>query len=135
MEISALNYFTTTGKADAKRRHLKAASHVMLAFVAMAVIVVLPACRQTLKDRSPMQGRHLPAPTFVPNAEGYAAGMTLGEGTVTANGQSNYVIPVITLVGRGKIQPDLALRYESSTPNGIIGVGWSLRGLSTISRC
>jgi RHS repeat-associated protein len=144
MEFSMLKFFTDKAKAGTKRRHLEVANKAILAFVIMTVLV-MPACQcngpvpphETEEPAPPIDKvcESLSPPTFVPNAQGHAAGMTLGEGTVTANGQSNYVIPIESLVGRGKVQPDLALRYESDTPNGILGVGWTLGGLSTIIRC
>ncbi|HKE43365.1 MAG TPA: FG-GAP-like repeat-containing protein, partial [Steroidobacteraceae bacterium] len=37
--------------------------------------------------------------------------------------------------GTHGLTPSLALRYSSGTGNGIFGVGWSITGLSAISRC
>jgi hypothetical protein len=39
------------------------------------------------------------------------------------------------LEGCGDVRPKLALSYNSRSGNGLLGVGWSLRGLSTIAPC
>lgn len=46
-----------------------------------------------------------------------------------------YVIPIEVPPGRAGIEPELSLRYASSTANGALGIGWSLDGFSTITRC
>jgi len=50
-------------------------------------------------------------------------------------GSASYSVPIDVPPGRHGIEPNLALRYTSSTSNGALGVGWSLDGLSTISLC
>jgi RHS repeat-associated protein len=37
--------------------------------------------------------------------------------------------------GRGGLQPELAIAYGSERGNGLLGIGWSLEGLSSITRC
>jgi hypothetical protein len=46
-----------------------------------------------------------------------------------------YAIPIEVPPGRAGIEPALSLRYTSSTANGALGIGWSLDGFSTITRC
>ena len=58
-----------------------------------------------------------------------------GSGEVSAQGAYTYTIPLEVPAGRVGMQPALALTYSSGAGNGILGVGWSLSGLSTISRC
>jgi RHS repeat-associated protein len=62
-------------------------------------------------------------------------GATPGEFGVSERGSSTYAIPVSVPPGRAGIEPELAIRYASSTSNGALGVGWSVDGLSTITRC
>jgi hypothetical protein len=64
-----------------------------------------------------------------------AAGRTPGEFGVAQSGASTYRIPVWTPPGVGDVELELALQYNSRASNGLLGVGWSLAGLSTITRC
>ena len=54
---------------------------------------------------------------------------------VTDRGTASYSIPIEVPPGRMGIQPTLSLNYSSSKANGMLGIGWSLGGLSTITRC
>lgn len=53
---------------------------------------------------------------------------------VDASGQAIYRIPIEVPPGIAALQPQLALSYSHRLPNGILGVGWSLSGLSAITR-
>src|SRR6185369_1780015 len=53
---------------------------------------------------------------------------------VDANGQATYRISVEVPPGIGGAQPELAIVYGHRQPNGVMGVGWGLAGLSTITR-
>jgi RHS repeat-associated protein len=66
---------------------------------------------------------------------GVAVGRTAGSFAVSSTGAAAYSIPLWTPPGITGLQPSLTLTYNSSTGNGLLGVGWSLSGLSTISRC
>jgi len=57
-------------------------------------------------------------------------------GSSAANGQQAFAprIPIKLPQGTRGMQPDLALAYVPNTGNGPLGMGWSLTGLSVISR-
>jgi RHS repeat-associated protein len=64
-----------------------------------------------------------------------AAGWNEGEFAVSHDGSATYTLPLWTPEGRGGLKPDLALTYSSNSENGLLGVGWSLQGLSNITQC
>lgn len=64
-----------------------------------------------------------------------AAGRTGGAFAVGPDGAAAYTIPIWTPPGPNGVQPGLALTYNSRAGNGMLGVGWSLAGISSIERC
>jgi RHS repeat-associated protein len=58
-----------------------------------------------------------------------------GSGDVTSAGAFTYSIPLEVPAGRNGMEPSLSLSYSSGTRNGLLGAGWSLSGLSRITRC
>jgi RHS repeat-associated protein len=64
-----------------------------------------------------------------------AAGRTPAEFGVSHSGAATYRIPLWTPPGVGEVDLDLALVYASRSGSGSVGVGWSIAGLSTITRC
>ena len=63
------------------------------------------------------------------------AGVTSGALSVDSYGSANYTIPIDVPPGVAGMEPSLSLVYSSRADNGIMGVGWSLGGLSIIHRC
>jgi RHS repeat-associated protein len=67
---------------------------------------------------------------------GQTIGGTGGELDVGHTGAASYRIPLDLPAGRMGIEPSLSLVYSSNNnSNGLMGVGWSLSGLSSIHRC
>ncbi|MEZ8822886.1 RHS repeat-associated core domain-containing protein [Vibrio amylolyticus] len=53
----------------------------------------------------------------------------------TSGGQAAYSLPLSVSPGRSGHQPSLSLEYRSDSPNGLLGMGWSIGGTSSITRC
>jgi len=51
------------------------------------------------------------------------------------NGVYTYSIPLRVPEGPGGLNPSLSLEYSSNSENGLLGVGWTIGGLSSITRC
>ncbi|WP_369276479.1 RHS repeat-associated core domain-containing protein [Streptomyces sp. R11] len=62
-------------------------------------------------------------------------GGLVGAASVSATGTAGYEIPLRVVPGRGGLQPNLSLSYSSQAGNGQLGMGFTLTGLSQISRC
>ena len=64
-----------------------------------------------------------------------AIGRTEGASDVSVTGEATYSIPVFAPDGVKKLTPALALTYGHRQDEGLAGVGWSISGLSEITRC
>lgn len=65
-----------------------------------------------------------------------AQGMAVsGKFAMQPTGAATYSIPIIVPPGTSGMTPSLSLSYNSQGRNGLVGVGWSLEGLPSISRC
>jgi RHS repeat-associated protein len=68
--------------------------------------------------------------------EGPVAGALPLTSAVTPTGAYTMELPLDVPPGRAGMAPELALTYSSAnTSNGPLGIGWKLRGTSTIVRC
>lgn len=70
----------------------------------------------------------------VKDTEEIAFGITDDSYNVTSLGAYNHIIPIQVTPGVNGLQPNLALVYDSNSGAGDLGIGWSLSGLSRISR-
>ncbi len=71
----------------------------------------------------------------VATAPATGVGATAGSADVSASGTGRYTIPLQLSPGTAGLTPQLALQYQHSGSNGLLGVGWGLSGLSIITRC
>ena len=70
-----------------------------------------------------------------PNLSGGLAGTIPGQAGVSSRGASQYSFSIPVPPGTAGMAPSLGMSYDSENPLDISGVGWSLNGLSTITRC
>lgn len=68
-------------------------------------------------------------------AQTLVPGHTPGEFSVSPSGAATYSIPIQVPPGVAGLVPSLSLNYSSQGGNGIAGLGWSLEGESSITRC
>ncbi len=62
------------------------------------------------------------------------AGSTAGSLSVSLTGAANYAIPIMVPPGIKDVVPSIGITYSSQGSDGLVGWGWNLTGLSTISR-
>jgi hypothetical protein len=67
-------------------------------------------------------------------AQTTVAGAVAGQFSVTSGGSANYRLPIQVPSGTAGVEPRLELVYGGGG-NSMLGLGWSLNGLSSITRC
>ena len=66
--------------------------------------------------------------------DGVIVGKVADSHNVTDNGQFTYTMPIAVASGTGGMSPKLSIAYGSSNGTGLLGYGFDLHGLSSISR-
>lgn len=77
----------------------------------------------------------IPADAILPTPLDSTAAPAAGQFAVSDNGAATYSYPIWVPDGRRDLKPSLSLVYNSQVENGLLGVGWALSGLSSITRC
>ena len=62
-------------------------------------------------------------------------GTSAGQLRVDESGAATYRMPLAMPAGTAGVTPPLSLNYSSQAGNGLLGQGWSLGGVSAITRC
>jgi len=66
--------------------------------------------------------------------QGGVVGSILGQFAISQTGAAIYTIPIECPLGVNGMQPTISLTYNSQGGNGLVGMGWSISGLSAITR-
>jgi RHS repeat-associated protein len=118
---------TQEGNFDVSAKLLDGAGTVLMQTPTATLTVSIAA--------NPGSPTPVPVSVVVPHAENIDAGTLPGSLGVGAGGEATYSIPLVVPPGTAGLVPELSLNYNSSGTNGVVGLGWSLSGLSSIHRC
>lgn len=113
--------------------HYTANSHILLS----------PGFKAEPQDGHEVELSIDPYAVFIPT-QGLTGGPSSGDDGVVGSlggsvdigllGGATYTIPIELPAGLGKLKPQLAITYNSQAKNGLLGWGWDLQGLSSITR-
>jgi RHS repeat-associated protein len=76
-----------------------------------------------------------PLPSPLPTSDTATAGTLSGSFAVSAFGNATYSVPLVVPPGPAGVEPSLSIAYSSSSGESMLGVGFALGGLSSVSRC
>lgn len=80
-------------------------------------------------------GRHRATGTrFLSLAQSEAVGYLPAELSVSSAGTPNYGLNLRVPPGTNNVQPEIGLSYSSVASNGMLGMGWNLEGITSITR-
>jgi hypothetical protein len=128
----------TTPLARCDIRHsIGRTAHVVLVVLTLAASIFTIGCPRPAHLRTPQGGLQVPTNTIVPTTDdgGPSVAPAAGRFAASSDGAATYSYPIWVPQGRAGIQPSLSLIYSSRNRNGLLGAGWSLQGLSVITRC
>lgn len=74
------------------------------------------------------------AQSTTPTGNSTEVGVTEGQLSVSLRGGANYNIPIVVPSGINGVEPKISLSYNSQGGNGMVGYGWNISGVSSITR-
>jgi RHS repeat-associated protein len=120
--------------SDASASRLSTLSAAL--FVLVALILVSPiGVLVTQVVAQSMGGNQPPGLAVQPDPLSDQVSATAAEFGVDESGAATYSVPLFTVPGTAGVTPQLSLSYSSQAGHGPLGKGWSIGGLSSITRC
>ncbi|MFN7221598.1 MAG: FG-GAP repeat domain-containing protein, partial [Burkholderiales bacterium] len=101
-------------------------------------VMITQSLRRTIEVGligSVLDATPIPVVIDLPHVSEADAGTLPGALSVSKDGAANYAIDIDVPPGTAGLQPKLSINYNSQGTNGLLGLGWSLGGLSSIHRC
>ncbi|MFI8829254.1 FG-GAP-like repeat-containing protein [Streptomyces sp. NPDC053431] len=83
---------------------------------------------------APQSSHAVPVPEVL-TVKGAGSGYLPGSSSVSPDGVLSYGVPLDVPAGRAGMEPRLSLEYSANGGNSVVGRGWSISGLSRITRC
>ncbi|RYZ92625.1 MAG: hypothetical protein EOO68_22510, partial [Moraxellaceae bacterium] len=83
----------------------------------------------------PISAREITPSSAKPVSSATHVGTVGGQFRVDESGAATYSVPISVADGVAGVKPQIALGYSSQSGDGIAGHGWTLGGLSAITRC
>jgi len=80
-------------------------------------------------------GGGTPSISVTPDTISDQVSATAGEFRVDESGAATYSVPLYVVPGTAGVAPQLSLSYSSQGGYGPLGMGWSLGGMSSVTRC
>lgn len=103
--------------------------------ILIGVCLGLSICAWLLGIPSLVSAQSVPVDAILETPSDSTAAPAAGQFTVSDDGAATYSYPIWVPDGRRDLEPSLSLVYNSQVENGLLGVGWGLSGLSSITRC
>lgn len=97
-------------------------------------IKIIPYQPTDTVDSSRFAGENSHVPDYVYISTSKAVGEIPIQSAMTQSGARTYTIPISVYPGMHGHQPELSLVYNSQLGNSVMGMGWSVNGVSSIER-
>ncbi|MFZ2752164.1 MAG: SpvB/TcaC N-terminal domain-containing protein, partial [Lysobacteraceae bacterium] len=116
------------GMSDTVRMRL--AAGLLLLVVSVLLLPIGVVLRDSLAGSPAANGF-----SIAPDTVSDSVSVTPAQFRVAESGAATYAIPLFTVPGTAGVTPQLSLSYSSQGGDGPVGMGWSIGGLSAVSRC
>lgn len=123
---------TTTPQAGAPSARMPKAALALITIVGLLLLLQLGVIVQRVWADI---GGGSASISVTPDTTSDQVAATAAEFRVDESGAATYSVPLYTVPGTAGVAPQLSLSYSSQGGYGPLGMGWSIGGLSSVSRC